>query len=435
MVVVVLMALIVLGTATGLVLYVTNLSRQTRRYIASTEALNAAESGLHRAFFRLQATNNWTGVLASPTIGWTLLSTNRAEYTATLTGVVSNEASVVAMGRQHFGGDYVYRKIEAKIKRRLPRAFEYTMFGEKVGFHNHMKQNYGLTINSKVWSNTDIVLHRGLVLNGDFTAVGQISMLNTPQVSATTYSGEFRDGMSSSPFFAAKFDDPIPEPIPFPSYDFEGAKKTAMGAGTYFASEAAFLSYIAARTTNWTSANRKFYAFPSPLPANSGRTIPLVDATMKLTGIVQRAEIDSSIFYVADSVSLKGPPNSLLILRGGLVVEGSVTIARPMELYAKSTTPAIAATGKIDVTDTDPTDGTGGPFTMEGIIYTMSDCHIHQSHPYNAVSAQGIEVASYIHNCEWFSFTYKAWPGVMGFSEGEGGEGTYLTKWREVPVD
>jgi len=430
-----LIAMIVLLTATGLLAYVANVTWETRRMTASAEAFQAAEAGLDKAFFRLQATQDWTSLAQNPTTGWTALPTTGAEYTTTFGNLTSSTTTIVSTGRKAGPRGYTYRKIQADVTGRRPRAFDYSLFGERVGFHNHMKVNYGLAINSRVWSNSDIVIHPGLVMNGDFTAVGKLTILTTPtSLSPTVYTGQFLDGTPGSPFYAPNFNLPVPERIPFPVYDFADAKEKAMAAGTYFATPADFYAYIAARTTTWAATNRQFYAFPSPLPGNADRTIALMDKTMKSTGIVSRAALDGSIFYVQGSVSLKGAPDTLLILRGGLVVEGSVTIARPMELYAKPTTPAIAATGKIDITDTNPTDGTGGPVTIEGIIYTLAECHIHQSHPYNAVSVKGIEVANYVHNCEWFSFTYSPWPGVKGFSEEAGAASLTITKWRELPA-
>jgi hypothetical protein len=448
MIVYLIVALIVIGAATALMGFLSALTWQTRRTVASTEAFQAAEAGVSRAIFMAQSVDDWS---TFTTNGWTLLPSTGAEYFIAFTDKLSSGMNVTATGRKPFGSGYTYRKLQVHIASARPQAFDYAMFGQKVGFHNHMKKNYGLTINSDVWSNEDILLHRGLTLSGNFTACGQILMSTAPSglddkgklIGPTVYSaGNMLDGTPGSPFYAPDKGKPVPEPIPFPVFDFTAASNSAVASGTYFKTAAEFTAYLAnsnkATIVKWPATNPAVYGFPAPLPTNSNNKIWLTDSTGKKTGIVSRTTIGATgssnkIFYVKESISLAKPCNELLVIYGGLVVEGSVTVKTPLELYAGASTPAIAATGKIDITDKDHTDG-GGPVNIKGIVYTLTECHIHQSDSYNAVSILGIEVAQYIHNCEWFSFVYAPWMGVTGFSSGTGEQSLTVSRWQELPA-
>ena len=93
----------------------------------------------------------------------------------------------------------------------------------------------------------------------------------------------------------------------------------------------------------------------------------------------------------------------------------------------------MATPGKIDITDKDHSDGEGGPVYMEGVVYTMSQIHVHQTDPYNAVFFAGTEIADYIHNCEWFRQEYKAYPKILGLGDsGEGASDIIVRHWHEV---
>ena len=442
-------ALIIGGSIALMLTYVRNITRETQRHSTSTEAFNAAEAGLRRALFMLQAKETWTYFTTNTTVGWTTLS-GGAAYTFAFSNITADAITVTATGRKCFEKGYAYRKIQADVAHPIPEAFGYALFGNKVGFHNHMSVNYGLAITSDIFSNDDVEFWRGLTLDGNITAVGRIIRLANPAAcSASIINGTFLDGTPGSEFYAPTnktgIPQPVPSPIPYPEYDFAAASNTAVASGTYFASAAAFQTYIAAHTTTWVTnpatatatawSNRQAYAFPSPLPSNPTNTLFLTTADGTKTGIVSRAILSNALFYIKGDVTLSADCNTLLVItNSGVVVDGKFTVKRPFELYAEGNKPAIAATGKIDITDKDHTDGDGGPVNICGIIYTEGECHIHQSDAYNAVSVAGIEVASYVHNCEWFWFNYTAWPGVKGFSEGTGAQGLTMTKWHELPA-
>lgn len=428
-------ALIVAGSIGATLLYVTHTTHETQRYAASTDAFNAAEGGLRRSLYMLQARDDWKTFATNATVAWTSLPSGGAQYTFTFSGISADNITVTSTGRKPFAGGYAYRKIQAKVQHPLPEAFGFAMFGNRVGFHNHMKGTYEFTITSKVWSNHNLLIWRGLTMDGNMTAVNLIVPDSAPGagIPATVMSGTFLDGVPGSKYYAPDLGQPVPQPIPFPQYDFAGAKTEAQAKGTYFATAAAFQSYIAARTTKYSPAQA--YAFPSPIPENVTRTLTLTTADGKTAGIASKAVLKDSLFYVNGDVTLSAQCNALIVIQNaGLVVDGKVTVKCPLELYASPSYPAIAATGKIDITDKDHTDGDGGPVNIKGIIYTTAECHIHQSDEYNSVSVEGIEVADYIHNCEWFWFKYAPWPGVKGFSEGTGAQDLTMSQWRELPA-
>jgi len=67
------------------------------------------------------------------------------------------------------------------------------------------------------------------------------------------------------------------------------------------------------------------------------------------------------------------------------------------------------------------------------VVYTLSQIHVHQSDPYNAVYFAGTEIADDIHNCQWFRQEYKAYPLVMGLNDSGGGVGQIVSNWHALP--
>ncbi len=435
-----LIALIASGSIVALLSYQRNIARETYRVRQSFAAFCAAEAGLQEALFKLQATEDWVATFGSNyQRAWTQLPGGGASNTYSFTNISASDITITSTGGAKFETRSTYRKVQAHVQHPPPEAFTsgFALFGNRVGFHNHMNKPFGFTITSDVHSNGELLFWRGMTLSGKMTAVGSIVADVKPSLAmpATVTTGTMLDGTAGA-YYAPDQGQPLPKPIPFPVYDFPKAKALAQATGTYFANNAAFQAYIAARTTTWAISNRQAYAFPSPLPGLPDNTRVLTDSTGTKTGIVSRAVLSNAVFYVVGSVDLSADCNTLLVItNGSIIVEGGgLTVARPFELYTSPTTPAIACQGKIDITDKNHADGDGGPVTIRGIIYTTGECHIHQSDPYNAVSVKGIEVADYVHNCEWFWFDYKSYPGLDGFSEDTGAQNLTMNRWRELPA-
>jgi len=156
-----------------------------------------------------------------------------------------------------------------------------------------------------------------------------------------------------------------------------------------------------------------------------------------------RFEDNDSVFYIEGDAEIDQPFDTLVRIEGSLIVNGSVDIKSAVELLAWedrqapwfvplddslydndadgladfatknseandpanydirwSRYPALAANGKIKI------DGNGGPAHIEGIVYTISESHLHRSDPWAPAYAVGSEIADTIHNCQFFSFAY-----------------------------
>jgi hypothetical protein len=156
-----------------------------------------------------------------------------------------------------------------------------------------------------------------------------------------------------------------------------------------------------------------------------------------------RFEDNDSVFYIEGDAVINQPFDTLVRIEGSLIVNGSIKVKSAVELLAwedrqapwfvplndslydndadglldfayNNTTannpadfdirwsryPAIAANGKIKIEDS------GGPAHIEGIVYTISESHLHRSDPWAPAYSVGSEIADTIHNCEFFSFAY-----------------------------
>ena len=77
-------------------------------------------------------------------------------------------------------------------------------------------------------------------------------------------------------------------------------------------------------------------------------------------------------------------------------------------------------------------DGDGGPFYVEGVIYTTNQFHMHQVDSNHSAWVRGSIVADYIRLCEWMDLEHRKWPALEGFSYEEGSVRIYVQSWREV---
>ena len=425
-------ALVVAGSVAAMLAYTSNINHQTKRHIASSSAFHAAEAGIDKVHFELAVTKKWETITPTTQENWVQLS-NGDSYAVLYSEISESAVTVSVIGRSGTNKGYVYRRLRARFGQGLPEALSYAVFGEKVGFHNHMGKQSAFTITSDVHSNGELLFWDGLAMDGNLTAVGDIKLENKGKFGFIYDEKKLTDGTPGAFYGPLKNPpEPVPEEIPFPKYNYSAAKEIAVANGTYFSSASQFLSYIEARTTKY--AVPQSFAFPAPIPSQIDRTMQLTNRDGSIAGIVSKAVISDSIFYVGGDVTLQDECNTVLILtNGALVVEGKLKIQRPMQVYAAYNTPALVATKKVDITDKDHTDGNGGPVTIEGLVYCNEDgeIHIHQTDPYNAVALEGIEVGGYVHNCEWFWFNYKLCAG-LGSSFSGGGEVEMLS-WHEVP--
>ena len=62
--------------------------------------------------------------------------------------------------------------------------------------------------------------------------------------------------------------------------------------------------------------------------------------------------------------------------------------------------PVIAAGGNLKIAGSK-----GGPVHIEGTIYTQDTSHMHRSKVWGPVFALGNEIADFVHNCEYISFS------------------------------
>lgn len=439
MIAVLVFIMVAAGVAAALMAHIGRDNFFTYRRVASTRAFNAAEAGLQRSLFMARTTANWTN-LPNPLIASESLGSN-LRY-AVGANRVGAELILTSTGTVQWAGNPLQRVVRITARRKPPAALNYLMFGNDIGFHNHMAQNYGLSVSNNVWSNGDIDMHRGLAMAGSFTAVGKVVMENKPLSVSTTLYGNavIRDGSPTSPFYAPSYGEALPEAKPFPVYDFERAKQKAMAEGTYFVNATAFKTYLASRTVSISAdgkdndsdgtfdeaGEREPSAFAVPTATNPSNTVSL-RSSGGTPGIVSRTEA-SGFFFVDSALVLDGAPDTLLILSNATVVcKGSLQLQRPVRWSSPSNEVLWAVNGKASVT------GGGGPAHLRGVIYSTGQTHIHQSDPYDAVYFKGVEIADYIHNCEWFRQEYEFFPYIQGLADGAGVTTSLETYgWHEV---
>ena len=429
-------------------------TRELARHSARQHAFNAAEAGLELGLYVLRADTNW-GKLPSGIVPLTTMD-NGATYTvSSAINSALTEVTLRSVGKARQGSQTIPRTLEVKASRAPPKALDYMMFGNAVGFHNHMKQAYGLSISNKVWSNGLLEAHAGLVLKGEYTAVGSINIKTDSALPPTNISNAtLRSGVPTSPYYAGKFNEEIPVRKPFPTYDFARAKTLATQKGTFFSSATSFQNYLLARAVNYSPRQK----YNLPIPQSNDRDFSIIinktgDYVIEPTpgvykklstdkngvtttsnynatdvGRIRKIEVSDSMFYITGSLSLSFGYDTVLIFRNcSLIAEGAIAFACPVEFYGPETEIAIATMNKLDIT------GSKGPARIEGVTYSMGATHIHQTDKYGSVYFAGIEIADYIHNCEWFQMEYRPYPNVNGLNDSSVfGNTLKVYGWREI---
>ncbi len=432
------------------------------------------------------------------------------------------------------------RAIIADVEIPPTQALAYALFGNYVHFDNHNELPNMLEIQSSVFSNGDILVAQAIKIRGEVKAVGQLFLNQGPGTGAPALSGypaivedpsgdaqgtksmtdgsagdgsgvdypasnmggvvggkavapftdDATDGTPGSPFYGPDRGVLIPETIPFPNVPWADIKTRAQATGTYFASEADFMTYInqfkepfnpvltnAGFVEDTTGSVGNLFRVYKPNPSGGVGLVPedipicmdmnkdkVCDAAAGDTlGLAARymvtatntASIDANgaparFFYIEGGIDLLLPSNEVLYLEGCLVSPAFVYIHAPY--FQKSiidrnndgdyddlvdfALPAIIAGTKIKI-DKTGTSGMGGPVHIEGVVYTTGESHLHKSFPYETAYIKGTEIADTVHNCQFFSFEY--WPAVKSvkiFSPVQSGKVlTNTLLWQEFPMD
>ena len=187
--------------------------------------------------------------------------------------------------------------------------------------------------------------------------------------------------------------------------------------------------------------------YPCAAGTNTGNTIEIIfNHTGHGTANDTRIYGNDALLYIDGDAEIDLPIDTMVKVEGSLIVNGSFDFKSAGEILAwenrqspyfedldhsiydqdddgfadfatnigqvntqsastdlqHSSYPALAANGKIKI------DGDGGPAHIEGVVYTVSESHLHRSDPHAPAYTVGSEIADVIHNCEFFSFAYDA---------------------------
>lgn len=489
---------IVLG---GLVELITSNLKQSFSTRTRESAYSVAEGGINRTVFTMEAgmgdpTNlldvegYLTQLLGPGHTGQKDFAGQIADgnYTVTLTDPVAGDQSfrLRAVGKLPSGAG---REVSAIVRPAPVSALKYALFGNYIHFDNHNKVNFGVRLVTSIYSNTGVLIDRGISINGTVQAVQFIrpdtgpssGVLSLPDT-VLSPAGQQGDPNPSPIVAAAPVNsvDPPPALQPFPTFDFGGALGEAITAGRNLTAAQfnQLLSNAQTYAQSLTKAGDLNIPMPLPLtsypsgvsPANvpfavihhSGpthRTIRTPNAdqpdlkvdlgspdgtapgpndTYEIIALGNPLPDQDTLIYVSDPLTISLPTDTMLRMEGSLVVNGSLTLHAPVEMLAwenrsapffvplettlydfaqnalqvadptkdirYSHWPAVAAAGKLDISNS--SSGQGGPVHIEGVVFSTAESHLHKSNARERAYSVGSEIADTVHNCEFFSFAY-----------------------------
>ena len=247
------MALILTGALATLMFSGMNGTRLAR---AGEVTRGLAEAGINATVFRIEAaTNPSTGPISIETYLTTALGTatlgNPRAGTLQFTGTLSNGTYTVTL-TDSSAGDGVFtlssvgtdptgqtRNLVAWVKSEPSAALNYAMFGNHLEFHNHDHVNYGLILQTALFSNGDILIDKGISINGLAQAVNTVQPNTGPSsgsaIANTVLSVHAQQGdpnpMTTDPDGLVDQVVPAPPVQAFPTFDFYTAQTTALAAG------------------------------------------------------------------------------------------------------------------------------------------------------------------------------------------------------------
>ena len=525
-----LVSTILMGAVT---MSITSTAQQSRLIIAHEEAYGTALAALNIVVFQMEATmggnnppdtitgleDHLTDVFGNASHNGTIDYTGTiggVSYTVKLTDETQGDFQFELTSEVPYGQGNT-RRISALMRTsEVVEALKYALYGNYVHFDNHNETDWGINLVTSVFSNSGILIDKGVKIDGPVQAVQYISPNTGPAdgnggVSDTIFTQVGQQGdPSPSPVVGSA---PVTQEIPgpplkeFPIFELAEVKDLADAAGRSM-TEAEFTTLMdnaRAFADTQAASDSVVYLLPASdgacgggdcypgsldegdLPievmhrnstnhrvvripngdnidyfvelGTDGATCPTypcaagtgADETYEIifswTGSGQpadsRFEDNDSVFYIEGDTVINQPFDTLVRIEGSLIVNGSVKVKSAVELLAwedrqapwfvplndslydndadgladfatNNTTannpadydirwsryPAIAANGKIKI------EGNSGPAHIEGIVYTISESHLHRSDPWAPAYAVGSEIADTIHNCQFFSFAY-----------------------------
>ena len=391
-------------------------------------------------------------------------------------------------------------------------ALKYALYGNYIHFDNHAKLTGAMVLETSIFSNSGILVDKGVTINGSVEAVQYVSA-NTGPADGEAGVPDTIFGTSGSPV-PARQGDPDPSPtvssapvtqvIPppplkdFPSVDFDlietladtaNRKMVASHFETLLDSARAYaLTQPASDSTQYNLPDSEYpgsHTFADlpvkvmhrnstnhreirvPNGANNDYVVELGSDSSSCpsypcasgSGTDETYEIiiegdplanNDTVLYLDGDGEINMPADTLVRVEGSIIANGSFEVKSAAELLAwenrqapwfvpldeslyenenpigtpvdgpgfdfattagevadpasydirYSTWPAIAANGKLKI------DGDGGPAHIEGVVYTVSESHLHRSDPWAPAYSVGSEIADTIHNCQFFSFAY-----------------------------
>ena len=235
----------------GLVSLINSTTRQTTSARMREEAYGVAEAAINQTIFKMEAAMGNPAALKDIETYLTdelgvghagtrdfAGSLENGNYTVTLRDPVAGDTmfQLDATARLTSGAS---RDLTAMVRGEPVTALNYALFGNYIHFDNHNKVAFGVTLNTSIFSNSGILIDKGIRIMGPVQAVQFIRPNTGPS------SGEALPDSVLSP--AGQQGDPDPSPVvatapvvqvqpppglqPFPSFDFASVGATAATAG------------------------------------------------------------------------------------------------------------------------------------------------------------------------------------------------------------
>jgi hypothetical protein len=341
----------------------------TADQVAGNRAFDAAEGGLHRALYWSSARladvyqNSWTDFVAGE------LYVHRGRTETGQVGALGYEFWFEDNNDDADQGSDADRLVWIYSRAALPRgrsrtvralvegigspaALDYALFGNSIHFDNHNKTAFGVDMLTTVWSNSWIKVDSGIRIIGQMTGVEWVSLDDGPAggccglpatvVSPAPWQG---NGGATPPVLTQV---PAPQVKPFPQFRFDLAKAAAVANGTYFANQAAFVSYLqtAANAVTFNPpGNCSNPAIPRvyiPTTTDLDQYFEVGDDNGNHCGEVSPVTVYRVIAPAATTASPSDARNNVLYVDGGLTlnypiskyfrIEGSLIVDGPVNI-------------------------------------------------------------------------------------------------------
>ncbi len=399
LVVVILLILVSLALTGALVTLISSTTAQSRSARLREASYSIAEAGINQAVFQVEALMGTPGNIKDLEAYLTIELGPGHTGTKTFTGTLANGNYTVTMSDPLPGDNAFQLDAVAQVPNASPRnvtaivhsqpvtALSYALFGNYIHFDNHNGVNFGVRLVTSIYTNSGMLIDKGVSINGPVQAVQFIApnsgpgsgnaMLADTVLSPTGQQGDPNPSpvVATAPVMQV---DPAPKIQPFPSFDFGGVANDATAAGRNLTAlqltELLNNARAFALTLVGGNLNTPIPLLPASYPAGVSpanvpvsvihHSSPVVSNHRKVRvpdadnpglavdvgspdGVAQGPndtyEIilegnplpdNDSVLYVIDPLAITLPTDTLMRLEGSIIVNGQFTLHAASEILA-----------------------------------------------------------------------------------------------------